>query len=122
LRAYEAVVVLAPTLDEAGCEAILERAARTITEQGGTVTHVDRWGRRRLAYEIAGHKDAFYAVIYFQAPAGATAELERILRITDNVLRYLVVLAVPGKRPAAAEGAEAAEAAPAPAGAPSGER
>jgi small subunit ribosomal protein S6 len=113
VRAYEAMIVLAPNLDEAALEAAIERFCGVIAEQGGEVTHVDRWGRRRLAYEIDGHRDAFYVLISFQARPGSTAELERILRISDGVLRFVVALQVPTKRtPAATAPAEAAPASP----------
>jgi len=75
VRAYEAMIVLAPTLDEAAQEAAIERFTGVIAEQGGQVTHVDRWGRRRLAYEIDGHRDAFYVLILFQAEPGSTAAM-----------------------------------------------
>lgn len=108
MRAYETMFVLAPTLDDAGVEAAIERLSGVITEQGGDITHVDRWGRRRLAYEIDGHKDGYYTVISFLAEAGATAELERIMRISDGVLRFVVVRQVPTKRPPVAEETPAA--------------
>ncbi len=111
MRAYEAMIVLAPTLDEAALEAAIERFSGVITNQGGELTHVDRWGRRRLAYEIEGHRDAFYVLISFQAEPGSTAELERVLRISDGVLRFVVVIQVATKRvvpePATAPAAEA---------------
>lgn len=110
VRAYEAMIVLVPTLDEAALEAAIERYSGVITDQGGQVTHVDRWGRRRLAYEIDGHRDAFYVLISFSAEPGSTAELERVLRISEGVLRFVVALQVATKRPAPEPAAAPAEA------------
>jgi small subunit ribosomal protein S6 len=111
VRAYETMIVLAPTLDDAALEAAIERFCGVIAAQRGEVTHIDRWGRRRLAYEIEGHRDAFYVLISFNAEPGSTAELERILRISDGVLRFVVALQVVTKRaPAQAEAAAEAPA------------
>ena len=58
---------------------------------GATVTSADRWGKRRLAYEIDDFREGVYAVVKLQAEPGATAELERNLRLAPEVMRYLVV-------------------------------
>lgn len=91
MRPYEAMVVLRPDLDQEALEAVQARLTSVITDQGGQITHVDPWGKRRLAYEINGHTEGFYVVIKFQGNPGITTELERIMRITDSVMRFLVV-------------------------------
>jgi len=58
---------------------------------GGEVEKVDQWGKRRFAYEIKNYTEGFYVVIDFKAESGATSEVERILKITDEVVRYLLV-------------------------------
>src|SRR5690625_4447433 len=85
------MVVLRPNLDQEALEAVQARLTSVITDQGGQITHVDQWGKRRLAYEIDGHIEGFYVVIKFQGDPGITTELERIMRITDSVMRFLVV-------------------------------
>ncbi|HEY8418236.1 MAG TPA: 30S ribosomal protein S6 [Limnochordales bacterium] len=110
MRPYEAMVVLEPGLGEEALEAALDRFVKAVTGQGGEVTHVDRWGRRRLAYEIAGHTEGYYVLLKFQGNPAAAIELDRILRITDGVLRHLIVREVT-KRSAAAPAAAPAEAA-----------
>ena len=58
---------------------------------GGEIEKVDKWGKRRFAYEINDNTEGFYVVIDFKAESGATSEVERILKITDEVVRYLLV-------------------------------
>lgn len=91
MRAYEVVFIVDPTLENDEAEKILDRVVEVLSNQGASVTNVDRWGRRRLAYEIAGHRDGNYTVVSFQGPSHAGAELERVLRITDGVIRHLLV-------------------------------
>jgi len=115
MRPYEAMVVLRPALEEAALEATLDRFTSVIAEQGGEITHVDQWGKRRLAYTIDDQIEGFYVVIKFRGNPGITTELERVMRISDAVMRFLVVrdetpAAVPAsttEEPAAKEDAPA---------------
>lgn len=91
MRAYELMVIYAPNLDEEGLEAQIERTKELLANVGGEVEKVDKWGKRRFAYEINDNTEGFYVVIDFQAEGGATSEVERILKITDEVVRYLLV-------------------------------
>jgi len=117
VRPYEAMVVLRPNLDQEALEAVQARLTSVITDQGGQITHVDQWGKRRLAYEIDGHIEGFYVVIKFQGDPGITTELERIMRITDSVMRFLVVRdEFPSAIPQTAAATEAEAAAEAEAG------
>ncbi len=92
MRAYELMYITRPDLDEEAEKALLDRLQKIITDGGGTVEQVDVWGRRRLAYEIAGYREGHYTVVQFQGPAGATHELERVIRITDDIIRHIIVL------------------------------
>jgi len=112
VRPYEAMVVLEPGLADDAMEAVLNRITGAITSQGGEVTHLDRWGKRRLAYEIGGHTEGYYVLIKFQGNPAAAIELDRILRITDPVMRHLIVREYTGRRKSAAA-ADQAPAAPA---------
>ena len=97
LRPYECVLVLAPTLDEDAVLSLLARARQAIEQRGGLVLALERWGKRRLAYDIAHHSEAAYVLLRFQAPpVGGTAELEHLCRITEDVLRHMIVQAVEG--------------------------
>ena len=71
--------------------ATVEKVKEYVARYGGTVTNVDEWGKKRLAYEIQKMKEGFYYFIQFEADATCPAEVERHVRIMDNVLRYLVV-------------------------------
>lgn len=71
--------------------AVVDKCKALIERFGGTITNVDEWGKRRLAYEIQKMKEGFYYVVQFDAPTSAPAEIESRIRIMDNVMRYLVV-------------------------------
>ncbi len=93
MRAYEAVLVLAPTLDEEAVGAFLVRVREAIEHRHGNITAVERWGKRRLAYDIRDCKEAHYILFRFQAePVGGTDELQHVCRISEDVLRHLIVL------------------------------
>ena len=93
--------VLAPDLPEDGVTAAMERVTSLITNRGGEITKVDNWGRRRLAYPIRRHLDGYYTVVRFRLASNLTDELERNLRLSEQVLRHLIVRAeeVPAPRP-----------------------
>ena len=91
MRAYELVVIYVPQLDEEGLAAQIDRTTTLITNNGGEIEKVDQWGKRRFAYEINDNTEGFYVVIDFKAESGTTSEVERILKITDEVVRYLLV-------------------------------
>lgn len=91
MRDYELMVILSPALDEAELEAAQERIRALITGRDGEVTSFEPWGRRRMAYQIAGFREGFYAVIRFRMKPGETEVLERGLRLTESVIRHLMV-------------------------------
>ena len=70
---------------------VVEKAKEYITRFGGTVTEVEDWGKKKLAYDIQKMSEGFYYFIQFDAEAGVPAELEQSVRIMDNVLRFLCV-------------------------------
>jgi small subunit ribosomal protein S6 len=93
-RAYEMMIVVAPTVGEEGLPAVVERVGGYITNYGGTLKSTSTenpWGRRRLAYPINDHRDAFYALYMFDVDGHRIDELERDLRLDDDVIRHLVV-------------------------------
>jgi small subunit ribosomal protein S6 len=91
MRQYETVYIMDPQLDEDQQNALVERFRTLVADQGGQVDHVDRWERRRMAYEIKGRREGYYVVMNFQGTPAAEAELDRVFRITDGVLRHLIV-------------------------------
>jgi small subunit ribosomal protein S6 len=91
VREYELMCVLNPELDEPGLEAQNERLKSLITSRGGEVVDVQSWGRRRLAYPISRFRDGFYSVTRFTMPPEEADALERSLRLTESVIRHLIV-------------------------------
>ena len=91
MNKYELAVVVSAKIEDEERAAVVDRCKALIESSGGTITNVDDWGKKRLAYEIQKMREAFYYFIQFDAPATAPAEIESRVRIMDNVLRYLVV-------------------------------
>ena len=92
MRLYEVVYILDPALDEIALPAKLEKFHALAIANGGEVSAVDHWGNRQLAYPLARQKAGYYVVAQFTAVAEALPEFERLLRLDDEVLRYLLVL------------------------------
>ena len=85
---YEIMLLLDPELAEERANEVIQRIRTTVDEAKGTWDGHEPWGRRRLAYEI-GHKgEAVYHLLLFTAPAETLAEITRVLKITDGVMRY----------------------------------
>ncbi len=91
MNKYELVLVVNAKIEDDARAAVVEKAKAYVTRFGGTVTEVEDWGKKKLAYEIQHMKEGFYYFIQFEADATCPAELEKRVRIMDNVLRYLVV-------------------------------
>lgn len=91
MNKYELAVVLSAKLEDEERAAAMEKVTGYITRFGGTVTDIDEWGKKRLAYEIQKMKEGFYYFVQFDAPATCPAEVEKRVRIVDNVIRYLCV-------------------------------
>ena len=88
---YELTFVVNAKIEDDERAAVVDKCKALIERFGGTITNVDEWGKRRLAYEIQKMKEGFYYVVQFDAPTSAPAEIESRIRIMDNVMRYLVV-------------------------------
>jgi small subunit ribosomal protein S6 len=91
MNKYELALVLSAKVEDEVREATLEKAKGYITRYNGVISEVEEWGKKRLAYEIQKMHEGFYYFIQFEADSTAPAEIERHVRIMDNVLRYLVV-------------------------------
>jgi small subunit ribosomal protein S6 len=85
------MLIMRPNLEDEAREAVLQKVRDVITAEGGTVDSEDAWGKRRLAYEIAHTEEGDYHVILFHAGTATVAELDRVLHITDQVLRFMIV-------------------------------
>ncbi len=117
MRPYEIMVILDAGLEEDAIRQSVDRATELISSRGGTVGRVDRWGKRRFAYELHHRWEGYYVLIQASSEPAVMAELDRMLHLADEVIRYKVIrlpdVAVgQGARPApaaqpAAVGAEA---------------
>jgi small subunit ribosomal protein S6 len=85
------LLILPPDSDESVVAGVLDRISGIVSE-GGEVGTVDRWGRRRLAYEIDHHNEGYYVVVEFRADPAAIVPLERALHLVDDVVRFKVVV------------------------------
>ena len=124
MNKYELMYIIDTSLEEAPRKELIEKVSGQIAENGGEVEKVDEWGKRRLAYAIDYKTEGYYVLVNFSAKPEVPQEIERLLQINEQVLRYLVIRleekhtsvkprAIP-VRPAAQEEAPAS-AAPAPA-------
>ena len=93
MNKYELALVLNAKIEDDARTATLEKVKEYIARFGGTVTNIDEWGKKRLAYEIQKMREGFYYFIQFDAEANCPAELEKRVRILDNVIRFLCVRA-----------------------------
>ena len=91
MRNYEAMYILKPELEEEALNGMITRFEDVIKNNGGEVVKLDRWGKRRLAYEVNGNTEGFYVLMHIKAPSSASQELDRVLKIQDDVIRHLVV-------------------------------
>ena len=87
---YEAVYILDPALSEEAIAALVAKF-KGVVEANGTVSEVDEWGKRRLAYPINDLMEGYYVLMSFNAAAAIPAELDRVFRITDGVMRSMII-------------------------------
>ncbi len=89
-RTYEVVTVLSPALGEEGLAATSAKI-KALVESAAEIVNIDDWGRKRLAYQVDDQKEGYYTLTTFRAGPEFPKELERVLKITEGVLRYLVI-------------------------------
>jgi small subunit ribosomal protein S6 len=87
------MVILNPEIDERQVPTILDKFLKVITADGGSIDNVDVWGKRRLAYEIQKKNEGIYAVVAFTATSAATQELDRQLKLNEQIMRTKVLRA-----------------------------
>lgn len=91
MRKYEVVFIIRPDLDEDKSTAVIDKFKDLIESQGGEVLKVDKWGKRRLAFEVKDFKEGFYVILHINAESKVSSELDRVFKITDDVLRHIIV-------------------------------
>lgn len=88
---YESIFVLIPSLTEEEVKASVEKVKSVIENGGGVVDNVDEWGKRRLAYEINDINEGYYFLVNFSSNPELPKELDRVMRISDSVLRHMII-------------------------------
>lgn len=114
VRHYEVMVILDAGLEEDAIRAVLDRTTKTLSSSGATVGKVDRWGKRRFAYEVHHRSEGYYVLIDTLAEPAAVAEVDRMLGLADEVIRHKVIrlpekaVTVRSSRPSGSDGEPAA--------------
>ncbi|OEF99672.1 30S ribosomal protein S6 [Vulcanibacillus modesticaldus] len=91
MRKYEAMYILKPDLEQEATKELVEKFQNIITNNGGEIEKLEEMGKRRLAYEIEDYNDGYYVLVNFKSEPAVVAELDRVFRITDGVIRYLII-------------------------------
>ena len=108
MRPYEVMMILDAGLEEAAVQAVVNRTGEALAGAGGSVSRVDKWGKRRLAYPIDHRTEGYYVLLEITVGSDAVAGLDRSLRLTDEVFRHKIVR-VPEHRRTRASRARASE-------------
>ncbi len=90
-RIYEIVFIVDPGADDGEVMKLSEAVQKIITDQGGSITKIDMWGRRQLAYQINHQKEGSYVLLEVEGSGAEIAELERRMRVNDRILRYMTI-------------------------------
>ena len=91
MRIYEELFIVKPDATEEEIEQVVEQVRNVITSGGGTVDKVDKWGVRKLAYRVQKQHEGFYVLVQFSSSPETVKEIERRLRVSDLVLKFLTV-------------------------------
>lgn len=91
MRKYEIMYILNSSMEEDARQALIESLHNIITSEGGTIDKIDEWGMREFAYRIDDMTKGYYMVVEFTAETDTEAELDRICRINQNVVRHMIV-------------------------------
>src|SRR6266516_5116100 len=92
VRKYELMAILPAEADDKAVQGVTDRISQVLQEHGGQIGAINKWGRRRLAYELKRQSEGFYVVVEMQAEPDAVKELDRVLALADEILRFKVVV------------------------------
>ena len=115
MKTYETTIIFDPGLEEARINEEVDRVSQSIAQASGEIVEVQRWGKRKLAYNIRKRRDGTYIHIKHKSPPELIGEMDRRFRLNEGVLRHLTVLAVKESPRAAEEATRPAEAGAVPA-------
>lgn len=88
---YELMLIADPELDDRALKKLVDQYLETVTNEKGTVDDIDIWGRRKLAYEIDGKNEGFYAVVNYTAEPATSDELDRLLNLNESIIRTKIL-------------------------------
>lgn len=91
MRNYELIYIIKTSVDAEQIPTVVEKYKQLLEANGGEIVKLDEWGKRRLAYEVDKNREGYYVLMNFKSSTDACKELERILRIDEKILKYLVV-------------------------------
>jgi small subunit ribosomal protein S6 len=91
-RKYEAFYIVKPDFNDTDVQKIADRFKTVVEQHGGSVESAAKWDKRKLAYEVNGFKEGNYVLMHFDAPADLPTELNRLMRINDDVIRHRIYL------------------------------
>ena len=91
MNLYEKVVILNPNIEDSAANETIEKIKDIIINKGGEILKTDHWGRRRLAYQLNKHEKGNYTLLLFKSPPTTIVELERLCKVTDSIIKYMVI-------------------------------
>ncbi len=92
MKRYEAFYIVPPTMTDDEVQKVADNFKSVVEKNGGEVESAGKWDKRKLAYEIKGHREGNYVLMMFKAPSQVPAELNRLMRISDDVIRHTILL------------------------------
>lgn len=92
MRNYEVIFIVKPAEEEA-VSAVVTKFENLVATNGGTMAKIDRWGKKRLAYEVKDFTEGFYFIFHFASEPAVVAELDRVMKITDEILKHMILKA-----------------------------
>jgi len=91
MHPYELMFIVHPNTDAEALDALIERVKGVVEQGGGTLSEAKKWGKRHLAYEIADQREGFYVLVNYVGEPKVTNELDRVLKITEAVIRFMIL-------------------------------
>lgn len=91
MRTYEALYIIAPTLDDDAIQAVTAGVETLITSNGGVIARSELWGRRKLAYEVKKHSEGFYVLLRFEADPELIKKLDNMFKLSETIIRHLLL-------------------------------
>ncbi len=92
MRKYELMLAINPQFEEEELASLIEKVKKIISKEKGEVTNINKWGKRKLAYEIKDFTEAIYVVMKFNIDELSISEFERVLKLEEKIIRYLLIL------------------------------